>query len=362
MTVEQTNECYPLFLVVLETDNVCFQNFRADFHYVRLLADRYFLFLGFLGWNQDARTWSVTIYGTSLASRAPSFYVKAVYQLFIYIVRKVDGYTDWVVHPLLDSTLHLYLHQPIDIVWSSLVVRWLSYQVVDFFLSVTLFGVKTVGFHPSEELMMIYNVFFECVAGFIHEIHVYLWVVWIDLSSTLINRHKDWLNTRCSLCHQAGSSSWSNGQTSNVSTTVLLHFFVQGRISFLDAVDERIVLFTFPIVDGERTAFLSHIDRRTVCFQSYNLVYFFWECCRFFCSVTQAHSSNHIAFSSDTYTCTASLSALFVNLFPQMSFCPFNFFTFRVGLNLFHNLLDLFQLEVDDVIHDALCQANVLFE
>ena len=45
-----------------------------------------------------------------------------------------------------------------------------------------------------------------------------------------------------------------------------------------------------------------------------------------------------------------------------MSFGSLDFFVFRVGFNLFHNLLDLFQLEVDDVIHDTLCQTNVFLE
>ena len=45
-----------------------------------------------------------------------------------------------------------------------------------------------------------------------------------------------------------------------------------------------------------------------------------------------------------------------------MSFSSLYFFAFWIGFNLFHNLFDLFQFKVDDVIHDALSQTNVLLE
>ena len=40
----------------------------------------------------------------------------------------------------------------------------------------------------------------------------------------------------------------------------------------------------------------------------------------------------------------------------------FYIFVFRVGINLGHDALYLLQLQVDDVVHDALSQCNVFFE
>ena len=40
----------------------------------------------------------------------------------------------------------------------------------------------------------------------------------------------------------------------------------------------------------------------------------------------------------------------------------FYIFVFRVGINLGHDALYLFQLQVDDVVHDALSQCNVFLE
>ena len=47
---------------------------------------------------------------------------------------------------------------------------------------------------------------------------------------------------------------------------------------------------------------------------------------------------------------------------PQGHFATLHFITFRVALNLIHDTLNLLQLKVDDVVHDALGNGNVFLE
>ena len=45
-----------------------------------------------------------------------------------------------------------------------------------------------------------------------------------------------------------------------------------------------------------------------------------------------------------------------------MLFCFFNFVGFRIGLDFCHDSFDLFQFQIDDVIHDALGNLNMFLE
>ena len=209
---------------------------------------------------------------------------------------------------------------------------------------------------------MEHNIFFECVSRFIHEIHMYIGVVRIHFPAAFVHRHEHRFDTRGSLGHQAGGSSRCNRQAGDVSSSVFLHVFVQLRVSFLQAVDERIVLFTFRIVDFKRATFLGHVHRRTVSFESDGLVHFFRKFGSLFCAVTQSHGSQHVTFSRDTYARTASQTRFAINLFPQVAFCSLHFHAFRVRVYLFKNPFNLFQFQIDDVVHDALCQCHMLLE
>ena len=209
---------------------------------------------------------------------------------------------------------------------------------------------------------MEYDIFFECISCFVYKIYMYIRIVRINLSSAFVNRQEYRFDTGSCLCHQTGSSGWSNCQAGNVTATVFLHVLIQFRVSCCQALDERIILFTFAIVYFESTTFFGHFHWRTVCAESYCLVYFFREFCRFFRSVTQSQCSKHITFCSDTYTSTATLSTLLVDFLPKCAFCMFYFFIFRIFVNLGHDTFDFLEFEVDDIIHDTLSKSHVFLE
>ena len=45
-----------------------------------------------------------------------------------------------------------------------------------------------------------------------------------------------------------------------------------------------------------------------------------------------------------------------------MSFRLLHFIALGVRINLFLNLFDFFQLQINDIIHDTLCTSHVFFE
>ena len=167
---------------------------------------------------------------------------------------------------------------------------------------------------------MEYDIFFECVAGFIHKIDTRFRIIRVNLTTTSVHRKEYRLDTGSRLRHQTGCSCRSNSQTSNVTTTVLQHIFIQSRISFTQTVDKRILFLTFRIIDFESATLFSHHDGRTISLQSQCLLDFFSTLCCLIRSVTKSQSRNHIAFSSDTHTGTTALQSLLLYLFPQMTF------------------------------------------
>ena len=191
---------------------------------------------------------------------------------------------------------------------------------------------------------------------------MYVRIIRIYFSSTLVNRQENRFNTGSRLCHQTGCSCRSNRQTGNITTTVFLHFCIQFRISFGQTLNERVVLFAFVAVYFESTAFFCHFNRRTIGTEGHCLMYFFREFGCFFGSVAQSQSSKHIALRSDTYTRTTALTALLVDFLPQYTFGTFHFFVFRIGVDLIHDPFDLLQFKVDDIVHDTLCQCYMFFE
>ena len=166
-----------------------------------------------------------------------------------------------MVNPLLNLALHTYLHQPIDVVCSSFIIRRTLHKFVNLFLTVLLLRIDSVHLHPCQELTVVNNVLLKRVAHLINEVYMYIRIVWIDLTTTLIYRHKDRFNTRCRLCHERGCTRRSNRQTGNISTTILLHILVELSVSFLQTKDKRIFLLTLSIVYLKRTTLLCHCHR-----------------------------------------------------------------------------------------------------
>ena len=116
LTVDQTDECNPLLLVVLEAHDIGFKFDRA-FHHMGIVNLDFLsrLFLLFLNRDKHTGTRPVAIDSTSLAAGAPCLHIEAVDKLLGDIGREVDGDRDRMVDPFLHPTLHLHFLKPVDI-------------------------------------------------------------------------------------------------------------------------------------------------------------------------------------------------------------------------------------------------------
>ena len=79
-------------------------------------------------------------------------------------------------------------------------------------------------------------------------------------------------------------------------------------------------------------------------------------------AISQSESGNHVALSGDAHSGAPSQSALMVDFLPQVILYTLHLIVLRVALHLLHDALDLLQLEVHDIVHDALCEGHMLFE
>ena len=184
----------------------------------------------------------------------------------------------------------------------------------------------------------------------------------VYLAATLIHRHEHGFDTTGGLRHQRSSSRRRNRQTSDVATTILLQVGIQLFVSLFDAEQEGIVLLATGIKHGESTAFLRHGYGRAVGTQRQILVNVDRKLGCFWRSIAQSHGCNHVTFGRNADTCTASLTALMFNFLPKMIFCFFDLITLRIFLYLLQDAFNLLQLQINDIIHDALCYLNMLSE
>ena len=79
-------------------------------------------------------------------------------------------------------------------------------------------------------------------------------------------------------------------------------------------------------------------------------------------TVADVQSCQHIAFGGDAQTGTAAFGGLLADLKPQFSLHTLHILTFGIAVNLSQNLVNLFQLEIDKVIHQALGALHMLSE
>ena len=191
---------------------------------------------------------------------------------------------------------------------------------------------------------------------------MHIGLIGIHLTTTFIYRQEHWFYTAGGLCHQRGCTRRCDCQTGNIPSAVLLHFLVQLRISFLDTKDERISLFTIRIINIEGTAFLSHLYRRAIGCQCKGTMNIHREVGCLLRTIAQHHGSNHITFCSNTHTRATPHGALLLDFLPKMIFSPFHFIALRITLHLLHDLVDLLQLQINDIIHQSLGKAHMLLE
>ena len=79
-------------------------------------------------------------------------------------------------------------------------------------------------------------------------------------------------------------------------------------------------------------------------------------------TVAQTHCRYHVALGCDAYTRAASLRTLALYLLPEVILGVLDVVALRVVLYLRHDKVNLLQLQVDDVVHDALRLSYVLLE
>ena len=185
-------------------------------------------------------------------------------------------------------------------------------------------------------------------------------VIGINLTAALVHRHEDRLYTTCGLRHEAGGSSRSNGKAGDVAAAILHHILVQLCVGLSETVDERIGLFPLGVEYLEGTTLLCHHHGRAIGIKRQGAMYGNREVGGLIGTITQAHGSEHVTLGGDADTGTAAHSALLLYLLPQMILGTLNLVGLWVYLYLLHDEVYLLHLQVDDVVHDALCKLHVL--
>ena len=267
-----------------------------------------------------------------------------------------------MIYPLLNSTLHLHLHQPVYIIRSSLIIRRLGNQLIDFLLCITLCCIIAVNIHPFQEFTMVYDILFVTVTHFIYKINMNILIIRIYFATTLIDRHKDWFNTTGSLRHQRCCPGRGNRKTGNISTTIFCHILIKLGISFFNTENERVLLLTLGIINFEGSTLFSHRNRASICIQSQCLMNRYSKISSFLSTIAQSHCSNHIPFSRNTDTGTTPQSTLLFNLLPKMTFSSLYLLILRIIANLIQNQINLFHFQINDIIHDTLSQLSMFKE
>ena len=269
-----------------------------------------------------------------------------------------------MIDPLLDRPLHLDLGHPVDVVGRGLVVgRRLDPSVQ---LGVgdrrQLRGVVSAGFQPFDEIMMVNVVLLELLARFVLEVHMRVVVRGVDLAAALIDRAEDRLDARRGLRHERRRTRRSDRQHGDIAASHPAHLLVERRIGLADAGDHRVVELARGVVEREGPAFFGHLDRCAVGSQGQGFVHLDGECDRFVRTVAHPQRGDHVAFGGDAQAGAAAFECHFAHFFPEVALHVADIGLFGVGVDLGDDLLDLFQFQVDDVVHHAHGLAHVVAE
>ena len=367
ISIEQAHESHPFLLVVLETHHVALQLLGPNLGHFGLLAGRGVLrqrrpvglLVFFRHGYHHARAASVAVDGATLAPRPPCFHIQAVDERLVDIGRKVDRDAYRVVHPLLYRALHTHLHEPVYVVGRSLVVRRLGHEVVYFLLRIFLLGVVAVDVHPCEELVMVHYVLLERVANLVDKVDMNVGIAGVHLAAALVYGHEHRFDAARCLRHEARSAGGGDGQAGYVAAPVLGHVLIQLRVGLAHPRNKGVVLFALGAVYLERAALAGHVDRRAVGGQGQRLVNLDREIRCLFRAVAKAHGGQHVALGRDAHARAAAHAALAHYLFPQVALGSFHLGALRVAVYLGHYHVNLLKLQVDDVVHYALCSAHV---
>ena len=166
--------------------------------------------------------------------------------------------------------------------------------------------------------MMEYGKFFPAIALSINFVDSYIFVVGVYFAFAGIYAQENWLYARRCLRHNTCRSRRSYREAGYIASTVFLHIFVHLRVCLSESHYERIFLLTFGIEYGKRSTLFCHYHRRTISFDCEHFLYVFCKIDGFVRSITQTHSSHHIAFGSDTDACPTSVDTLVFYLLPKL--------------------------------------------
>ena len=86
------------------------------------------------------------------------------------------------------------------------------------------------------------------------------------------------------------------------------------------------------------------------------------ECDRFVRTVAHPQRGDHVAFGGDAQAGAAAFERHFAHFFPEVALHVADIGLFGIGVDLGDDLLDLFQFQVDDVVHHAHGLAHVVAE
>ena len=258
--------------------------------------------------------------------------------------------------------MHAHLHQPVHIVGSGLVVGRLLHQLVYLLLGVALGGVQPVHLHPLHELRVVYDILLERVAYLVDKVYMHIGIIGIHLTTTLVDGHEHRLDATRGLRHQRRGSRRCDSQTGDVAAAIFYHIVVKGCISLLDTLYEGVLGLTLGVVYLEGATLLGHLHTRAIGVQRQRLVHLHAEVGGLLRTIAQSHGGYHVTLGSDTYSRTATLRTLGLDLLPQVHLGTLHLHRLGVGLHLLHDEVYLLQLQVYDVVHQSLGHLHVLLE
>ena len=272
-----------------------------------------------------------------------------------------------MVDPLLNGALHLDLGHPVDVVGRRLVVRRGCDELVQFGVRDRgeLRNVVPVYARPLHEVVVEDVELLEPFARVVYESNLDVVIRRVDLAAAFVDGPEDRFDARRGLAHQRRGSRGGDRQHGDVAAARLDHPVVERRIGLANAGDHRILLFALGVIEREGSALLGHDDRCAVSGQCKGFVYLDGEIDRFVRTVAHAQCGDHVALGRDSQTRAAALDRHFMHLLPEVALHVADVRLFGIGVDLMNDLLDLFQLQIDDVVHHAHCLAHMgaeLFE
>ncbi len=216
------------------------------------------------------------------------------------------------------------------------------------------------GVHPGDELGVINDELLKRVAVLVHEVDMHVLVAGVHLAATLVHGQEHGLDAAGGLRQDAGGAGGRDGEASDVATAVFDHHLIQFGVGLAQTADVRIVLLALGVENLKCATLLGHDDRRAVGGQRQCLVNRHRECGGLIGAVAQTHSGNHVALGCGAHAGAAALQSLGADFVPQVQLGALHLVGLGVFLDFCYDGLNLLHLQVDDVVHHALCARHML--